>query len=383
MKILTWDSGYRWDDPNLRWGDPSYVLEFGDPGYVGPAPIPTQTGKRTMSNNPIPENKQVVLALAEDIFDGCGTAQDDVGLKQTRQTDLGTLITAIKGTVPSSPLPPGAPAPPPPLPPSPGLDYLYDQSKLTTAAATTAHAAKDEEVRQFLVAARTVLETPLGKGWSPEWVLAGFNHKPGSTAVPTTQDKRFNSINTLAIYLSQHPTYEVPGGTPHTEVTATRAQALHSQLGNARQAVSDADLAQLHAKSARETAYATLRRRLIAFVDELTLLLGPDDPRWEVFGLNIPSSPRAPEPASQLVLSLAGAGQILAEWVRGVRSSNNRVLIQILGVDADYREYSKSGNVTDELIKSLPAGSTVKVKITALNGSLEAASGPEAQITLP
>ena len=106
-----------------------------------------------------------------------------------------------------------------------------------------------------------MLETPLGKGWSPEWVLAGFNHKPGSTAVPTTQDKRFNSINTLAIYLSQHPTYEVPGGTPHTEVTASRAQALHSQL----------------------------------------------------------------------VLSLAGAGQILAEWVRGVRSSNNRVLIQILG----------------------------------------------------
>jgi hypothetical protein len=109
----------------------------------------------------------------------------------------------------------------------------------------------------------------------------------------------------------------------------------------------------------------------------------PIGPRREVFGLNIPSSPRAPAHASQLVLSLAGTGQILAEWVRGVRSSNNRVLIQILGVDAGYREYSKSGNVTDELIKGLPAGSTVKVKIIALNGSLEAASGPEAQITLP
>lgn len=52
-------------------------------------------------------------------------------------------------------------------------------------------------------------------------------------------------------------------------------------------------------------------------------------------------------------------------------------------MDAGYREYSKSGNVIDELIKGLPAGSTVKVKIIALNGSLEAASGPEAQITLP
>lgn len=180
-----------------------------------------------------------------------------------------------------------------------------------------------------------------------------------------------------------HPTYEVPGGTPHAEVTASRAQALHTQLSNARQAVSDAEQAQLKAKNAREAAYAALRRRLIGFVDELTLLLGPDDPRWEVFGLNIPSSPRAPDPASDLVLSLAGPGQILAEWQRGVRSNNNRVLIQVLGVDADYREYSKSGNGADEVIKDLPPGSTVKVRIIALNGSLEAATGPEAQITLP
>lgn len=34
MKTVTFDSGYHWDDPNLRWGDPSYILEPGDPGYV-------------------------------------------------------------------------------------------------------------------------------------------------------------------------------------------------------------------------------------------------------------------------------------------------------------------------------------------------------------
>ena len=39
MKTLTWDSGHSWDDPNLRWGDPSYILEPGDPGYV---PDPNQ-----------------------------------------------------------------------------------------------------------------------------------------------------------------------------------------------------------------------------------------------------------------------------------------------------------------------------------------------------
>jgi hypothetical protein len=34
MRIAHWDSGLRFDDPNLRWGDPSYLLEPGDPGYV-------------------------------------------------------------------------------------------------------------------------------------------------------------------------------------------------------------------------------------------------------------------------------------------------------------------------------------------------------------
>lgn len=336
-----------------------------------------------MSNNPIPHNKQVVLSMAEDAFDGCRSAQDDVGLKQVRDTTLGALITAIKGTPPGSAPQPGDPPPPPPAPPVPGLNYLYDAAKVATDAALKARAAKDKEVRLFMVATHKVLETPLGKAWSPEWVLAGFNNEQGSTAVPDTQDKRFNSINTLAIYLAQHPQYEAPASPVQVEVSATRAQALHTQFSDARQAVTDAKRDQNDAKNAREAAYAALRRTLIALVDELTLLLSATDARWELFGLNIPASPRAPDPASNLVLSLAGANRVLAEWKRGTRSDDNRVLIQILGVDADYREYSKSGNSTDELIKDLPSGSTVKVKIIALNGSLEASDGPEAQISVP
>ena len=39
MKTATFDGVFRFDDPNLHWGDPSYLLEPGDPGYVAPAPI--------------------------------------------------------------------------------------------------------------------------------------------------------------------------------------------------------------------------------------------------------------------------------------------------------------------------------------------------------
>ncbi|MEI6198076.1 MAG: hypothetical protein WCS42_27485 [Verrucomicrobiota bacterium] len=41
MRIAYFDSAdpeVYFDNPNLRWGDPSYLLEPGDPGYVGPVP---------------------------------------------------------------------------------------------------------------------------------------------------------------------------------------------------------------------------------------------------------------------------------------------------------------------------------------------------------
>jgi len=52
MKPVTWNSGIRWDDPNLRWGEPSYLLEPGDPGYVGPPPKPKH---RRRARTPSPQ----------------------------------------------------------------------------------------------------------------------------------------------------------------------------------------------------------------------------------------------------------------------------------------------------------------------------------------
>lgn len=48
MRTVHWDDGTRWNDPNLRWGSPSYVLEPGDPGYVAPpgTPLPETPRKK-------------------------------------------------------------------------------------------------------------------------------------------------------------------------------------------------------------------------------------------------------------------------------------------------------------------------------------------------
>lgn len=69
MKIATWDSGLCWDDPNLRWGSPSYILEPGDPGYVPPSP-PTPTTNKKMKTPHLPVtiinyNGNLVVAAAQ------------------------------------------------------------------------------------------------------------------------------------------------------------------------------------------------------------------------------------------------------------------------------------------------------------------------------
>lgn len=46
MKIATFDAGFHWDDPNLCWGDPSYLLEPGDPGYAPPPDSVSEPNKR-------------------------------------------------------------------------------------------------------------------------------------------------------------------------------------------------------------------------------------------------------------------------------------------------------------------------------------------------
>ncbi len=47
MKVIKFDSGFTFDDPNSYWGNPSYQLEAGDPGYVPPpAPINQPKPKR-------------------------------------------------------------------------------------------------------------------------------------------------------------------------------------------------------------------------------------------------------------------------------------------------------------------------------------------------
>jgi hypothetical protein len=375
MKPVTWDMpGLTYDDPNLRWGDPSFLLEPGDPGYVSTV-SPTQPKKtyRTMSNNPIPNNERAIMALAEDCADGCNALEASIGLKLTKEDDLRPMLLGLKGD----------PSVLPPTPASRGSIYRFKEAEKTRQLLDSARGTADYAGRVCLTDARTSLLPILGRDPSPEWALAGFSDpQTGSNAVPSTQDGRLAALALLAIYLGNHLTYEVPAGGVRKEVTAARATLCHDAVSNARLAANTAATAQAVAKAEKDDGVRALRQQLIVLVDELALRLSDDDARWETFGLNIPSNPRAPEPASELVFTALGGGKGLAEWERGTRSTDDRILIMVLGTDTEFREYGKSGGDGQEILKNLPVGATVRIKIVALNGSLEAASGPEAEIVV-
>ena len=108
MKTAYWDSNLSFDDPNLRWGDPSYLLEPGDPGYVPPVPTVNEpkTRKQRMKHTkyfPIRQGDQVAwLENFTSKLSGYATA---LGLATPQVTaagaDCGWLIYILELWLPA------------------------------------------------------------------------------------------------------------------------------------------------------------------------------------------------------------------------------------------------------------------------------------------
>lgn len=141
MRTATFDSGLRFDDPNLRWGSPAYLLEPGDPGYVADPtsasfpPSPPPTHRKTMPKHDHIKNRdadfnaqlqtfknnigayatllgltapQIAAQAADaDYFNQLLCCQDVASNYAQQQTEWKNILRS-GGTAPSS----GAPVPP-------------------------------------------------------------------------------------------------------------------------------------------------------------------------------------------------------------------------------------------------------------------------------
>jgi hypothetical protein len=369
MRVLRWGDGTKWGDINARWGSPSYVLEPGDPGYVDPNPSPPshptkKHKKRIMSTNPTPENRPILTGLARAIYAGQLAHGTEVGLKRHLPPETDPAIKKLAGDL-SAAL--GSP------------ERLGSQSRYRMAIDATAKVRRDLNtlsdgaVKEWLTGYRLVMERLHGRKANTGWQAAGF--RPGSTRVPGKVEDRLDLISTASAYLSAHSDYEasLPRlDLPPLQITAAASATLAAQFQVARTLLDTHESQEQTRKNERDADLRALYLKISAVINELRDALSDDDPRWELFGLNIPAHPSPPGAATGLTLTAGATGQELAEWAYAVRAEYFRLFLKIHGVDEDFVNIADPKDL-EYTLKSLTPGATISVYVVPMN---EAGAGP-------
>lgn len=306
-----------------------------------------------MAANPIPTSLNALTALAEDAADGANTHEVAVGLKQNKEADIRFDLTDLLPKIATHAAAVGA---------KPAL----------SAAVRTA----DSNGKAFIATARDVLAPSLGGQWSQAWEPTGFPNQ--SLGVPRTQPERQSLLAALRDYFTANPTQE----NAPLSITAALGGTRFTALSNARSGFNQGVTLIGQTKVIRDVAVTKLTKRLRGLIDELTQLLANDDPRWYAFGFNPPAAPETPDQVEGLVATPGTAGNAFADWDDTPRALRYHVEIQIVGVDANFRRVA-TVTESDATITGLPSGSTVRVRIIAVNDAGNGLPSDVLEVVLP
>lgn len=305
-----------------------------------------------MASNPTPDDSDVLLALAEDIADGCHDHEVAIGIKQNTEAALRAAITALNTQQLT-------------------LANLKNATETKSGLLQAADAAGKEVIGN----SRRRLSKLHGERYNSGWEAAGFPDE--STAVPKTPDKRFTLLGKLAAYYTATPAAE----SADMDATAAICTTAHGAVSDARQALHTAEMNQSNGIKTRDAALRTLRLKVRGLITELEGLVADDDERWTAFGLNVPAHPVAPEAIDSLTLEALGDGKVHAVWTYSRRMNNTRLMVRRVGVDDDF----VSVGIVDGLEKTLSghtAGLTLEVKAIATNDGGDAPPSPTQSVVV-
>lgn len=342
-----WDQGL-WDQG--AWDD--------DPPPPPPILTPSKkrkTNHKTMASNPTPDDDKVLIALAEDMADGCNLHEVAIGILHNKEAAIRAAITAASQALVAA-----------------GLAEAQEDNKqalLTTADAAGAKVLKDCRLRMVKL---------FGATYNANWKAAGW---PGdSTMVPRTQNERFTLLSTQGMFFTQNPSAE----SVEADATASLCTAAHTAVSNARSAMNAAESNATTAAGAMKAAMQALRKRVRGLITELEDLIADDDPRWEAFGLNIPANPSAPEGISQLTATPAGDGKIHAVWSYATRSTGNRLLTKRTTgqtIDPDFINSGRTPGL-EKTLEDFEPGTIVLVKVVPYNDGGDGGESPTVSVTV-
>ena len=364
MKTLLLDSlnpitgtPFTWDDPNLFWGDPSYYLEPGDPGFV-PYPQSIQPkskskkGRKYMASNPTPERYDELVAAAEDLDDGL--VQHEVALNVAQNThvrvraDLDALTAA---------------------------HLAFKAAEGAQVAPAAALRTADSNAKGFISRALNLLRISLGSQWSDAWAPTGL--PDNAVSVPRNQDGRFTALTGLKGYFTTNAAMESAA----LNITAAIATSLHTALSDARTAASNAKAAAKSTNMTLGEKKRALQERYRKSIDELDGLLSDDDPRWYDFGLNRPDDPKTPGVPDGVDATALGGGRVLITLIGSRRANSFNYYKQEVGVDAEPVKLLNTEG-TQHTAESLPVGATLIFTVRGVNDAGEGPASPPDQVVV-
>ncbi|MDB6028565.1 MAG: hypothetical protein JWM68_4788, partial [Verrucomicrobiales bacterium] len=212
---------------------------------------------------------------------------------------------------------------------------------------------------------RDILKPVFGYSYSNVWTLLGYNDSLGVTDRPEDQQVLLQALRT---YYMNHPTFEVP----LLNLTAAYTETVIQTLTTAQTAVAAQEGAVEATRNVRDEKANQLRTRFSMLNDELSQLMGPLDPRWLTFGLNMPGADETPDKVEGVQVTIIGPTAAAVKWGASARAQYYRIYKRVIGVDADYVAVGSPADL-DFTIENLPAGSMVDVIVTAVNNGGEGA----------
>lgn len=228
-----------------------------------------------MASNTIPQQLELMFALAEDMADGLAVHGNAAGVQQNTEARMRADLAAARTG-----------------------ETAFDAARQSKRDAVAAQNIADSNGKGFIGTAVGVLKNFLGTSWSESWEPAGF--RQGTISAPSVMAARQTLLADLQDYFASHAAQEVAA----LNVTAAQAGTLFTALSSARAAVNLALADVGEKKVIRDLAVQTLYRRMRGLADELGQLLDDNDPRWPAFGLVAPGASETPDSPDSLVAIL-------------------------------------------------------------------------------
>lgn len=238
--------------------------------------------------------------------------------------------------------------------------------RLARSAIVPLSAARRDAVvdaHSFCQTARDVLMFYLGREYNEAWLAAGFLN---SLEIPQGYDELYALSLALETYFEGHVAQE----NEKLNVTADRAEEVSSALDATNKAVLNAEAFATTKKDVRDTKLAECRKRMSDLCKELSMRLGPLDPRWRQCGFNMPGAATVPTVPTNVVVTPLAGGTLQIACAPSANATRYRFYTQRAILDP---EPILAGSATEPLFITSPltVGTSYFVYVSAVNDGAE------------